>query len=237
MNRELLRYKFHKEGYCIIEDVFDEEELNTALSNSLESMAGEWWMNYYPDEENQSGWASMDEDGAYRDKISYVHKRSRTMGNTGESLLAYAFLRSRDETHVKYLQSLMRAKFKDIAYITDQTVEDFNGSFLSLYERGCFLSTHSDEFASPAPKLAFVLGLTPKWCSHWGGLTHIESKDYLASLAFFPPYNSLVLFRIPIWHMVSEVSECAPHGRLVMSGWLTAPSIPHNPNSFWYMPD
>ena len=132
---------------------------------------------------------------------------------------------------------IMEEVYDDIEYITGIKPSYINGSFISSYERGCFLAPHSDEFPPPAPCMAFVLGLTEKWSPHWGGLTHIAGKDPLASTAILPKYNSLVLFKIPTWHMVTEVAQCAPHNRVVYSGWISAESIPPSESSFWFLAD
>lgn len=235
-NREYLRDKFHRDGYCVIENIVDPHLLSASIPEIIA-----WWLDYYPsDTPEVVGSVVVDETFSYRSFIDYTHIRSRELGTNGTAL-AYAFLRTHDSDENPRtddpIRDLLRSQFEDISYITGQEVTGFYESFLSKYEQGCFLSTHSDEFESPSPNLAFVLGLTGGWCNHWGGLTIIEGKDPLAATALFPNFNSLVVFKIPVWHMVSEVNNAAPYSRLAFSGWFySAKGMPHLPQSFWNVP-
>jgi hypothetical protein len=236
MTRELLRDKFHRDGYCVIENCFNESMLEEVLQHTISNVGDDWWLSYFPGEDaEEPSWTEVDEEGKYREHIKFAQEAASHMG-THSNYLTYAFVRTKNEAYLHDLKRLIEAYFDDIEYITGIKCTGFNGVFLSSYEPGCFLAPHSDEFDPPAPPLSFVLGLTKKWAPHWGGLTHIEGKDPFASTAIFPKYNCLLLFKIPAWHMVTEVAQSAPHHRRVLSGWLQAAPIPHTPSSFWSFP-
>ena len=86
-------------------------------------------------------------------------------------------------------------------------------SFISVYERGDFLSTHTDKGKGD---VAFVLNLTKGWKPEYGGLFHSQ-RQYV-----IPTFNSLIIMTLEDGgqnHFVSEVSQRATHSRLAFSGW------------------
>jgi len=237
--RERLRETFHRNGYCIIENCFKEDHLNTAFSNTLEKVKDDWWLSIYPSphaNDSESAWIEVDTSGVYKQYLPHAHWAAAAMGEN-TNILTYAFLRTKNEKGVDELQHLLYSLFEDITYITSREPSFIDSCFLSAYEPGCFLATHSDEFNTPAPTLAFVLGLSKEWAAHWGGLTLVEGDEAATAIAIKPMYNCLTLFKIPIWHMVTEVAQCAPHKRFAFSGWLQTKPIPHPPSSFWHLPN
>lgn len=93
----------------------------------------------------------------------------------------------------------------------------------SLYDKGNFLSIHNDYDAASqktAGLAAHVLGLTKDWKKEWGGmLTFCDSWGKI-KIQRPPTFNTLVLFDIPTWHYVSEVSKHAEQPRYSIYGWL-----------------
>jgi Rps23 Pro-64 3,4-dihydroxylase Tpa1-like proline 4-hydroxylase len=63
-----------------------------------------------------------------------------------------------------------------------------------------------------------------EWRWEWGGLLHLFDKSPWDNgkviKVIKPSYNSLVLFKLPRWHHVSEVARSANAKRLAFSGWL-----------------
>jgi Rps23 Pro-64 3,4-dihydroxylase Tpa1-like proline 4-hydroxylase len=91
-------------------------------------------------------------------------------------------------------------------------------TFVSVYERGDFLSMHHDGKRG----VAFIFNLTKNWLPEYGGLLNVVQEDGTYK-AIVPEYNSLVLLtnlgETGTNHFVSEISAIAPRARLAISGW------------------
>ncbi len=103
-------------------------------------------------------------------------------------------------------------------------IEDFNriDGHATRYMPGHYLKEHVD--ASPYEKrhVAYVLSMTPAWQVDWGGLLHFfDSDTQQVSRTLVPDFNSLTLFKVPVAHCVSTVSNFATGPRLSVTGWLT----------------
>ena len=97
---------------------------------------------------------------------------------------------------------------------------DVNASF---YDKGNFLSSHNDYDAATkktAGLAAHVLGLTKGWKKEWGGMLTFCDNWGRIKLQRPPSFNTLALFKIPISHYVSEVSQSAEKPRYSVYGWL-----------------
>lgn len=91
------------------------------------------------------------------------------------------------------------------------------------YLPGDFLNLHHDVNSDPEHRdrrYAFVLGLTPDWRPDFGGHTIFwEAPGHPARL-FEPSHGSLLIFRVPTAHSVSQVSDFADRERVTIAGWL-----------------
>ena len=88
------------------------------------------------------------------------------------------------------------------------------------YAGGDFLMMH-DDTQKPERRVAFVFNLSKGWHPDWGGLTHFLEPDLSVADTYVPTYNSLVLFSVPVLHLVSYVMSFAPRPRYSVTGWLT----------------
>lgn len=95
---------------------------------------------------------------------------------------------------------------------------DIDECFWSLYEVGSYLNRHTDMSETGNRSIAFVYNLTPEWNPEWGGLFHLQKQNTYETVS--PIFNSLVLFKVPNNHFVSEISQRAERARLSFSGWL-----------------
>ncbi|WP_374515446.1 2OG-Fe(II) oxygenase family protein [Brevundimonas sp.] len=94
------------------------------------------------------------------------------------------------------------------------------------YEAGHYLTDHDDKKPEAGRLYAYVLNLTPRWRTDWGGLlTFIDDDGHVAE-AYTPAWNALNLFRVPQSHAVSFVAPFAGASRLSITGWVrsAAPS-------------
>ncbi len=89
------------------------------------------------------------------------------------------------------------------------------------YLSGHFLTLHDDIVEAEGREVAYVLNLTRAWRPEWGGLLHIaDAGQHDVVQTFTPEFNSMVLFRPPLWHFVSQVASYAQHPRYTLTGWM-----------------
>ena len=88
------------------------------------------------------------------------------------------------------------------------------------YAPGHFLTIHDDAKQAHNRRAAYVLGLTEKWRTEWGGLLMFHDPQGDVEEAWRPRFNSLTLFSVPQLHSVSAVIPSAPSARYSVSGWL-----------------
>ncbi len=89
----------------------------------------------------------------------------------------------------------------------------------TCYDKGCFLGNHRDDH-HPDNRVAFVYNLSRNWKIDWGGLLMIENTPGQQPLIVPPMTNSLSMFRIPVNHTVTSVSQAATEHRYSITGWL-----------------
>lgn len=87
------------------------------------------------------------------------------------------------------------------------------------YSKGHFLTEHDDEVDGKHRLAAYVLNLTPKWKSDWGGALIFPDNNQQAE-AWFPKFNVLNIFTVPQKHAVTVVSPFAPVHRYSLTGWF-----------------
>ena len=88
------------------------------------------------------------------------------------------------------------------------------------YEPGHYLTQHDDEKPEAGRLYAYVMNLTPRWRTDWGGLLTFIDRDGHVSEAYRPAWNALNLFRVPADHAVSGVAPFAGAARLSITGWI-----------------
>jgi SM-20-related protein len=90
----------------------------------------------------------------------------------------------------------------------------------TCYRPGHFLRLHTDKVDEEGRIAAYVINLTPRWNADFGGMLNFLGPNGAVSEVFFPWYNSLSLFRVPVWHFVSPVAPWADQPRLAITGWF-----------------
>jgi Rps23 Pro-64 3,4-dihydroxylase Tpa1-like proline 4-hydroxylase len=226
---------FAREGIINLEGFFDEEELTEALKEVLirASKKNGWQVNYVPklEDDEKINWKSTSlslEPSTNKETLNRMMYTWHTAGKY--DAMSYYFVRTHEEFVNLPLRELLMSRIDKICEITGIPANNFYSAFLSSYERGCFLTPHTDEFedADFKPEFAFVLNLTTVWKPQWGGLLHIFDEDKKKiEKTIIPAFNSFTLFKLPRWHFVSEVANCAPSRRLAFSGWFNF--IPKTP--------
>lgn len=88
------------------------------------------------------------------------------------------------------------------------------------YIPGSFLRKHNDMNTENTRRVAYVLNLTRDWQADWGGLLQFLGKDGLeVEEVYMPIFNSLTLFKTPMWHSVSYVVPTTVRPRYAITGW------------------
>ena len=88
------------------------------------------------------------------------------------------------------------------------------------YRPGHFLTRHQDEEKNEGRVFAYVINLTPRWDTDWGGLLQFQDDAGDVLDTFAPRWNSLSIFRVPQSHSVSLVTPWAGEDRLAITGWF-----------------
>lgn len=113
--------------------------------------------------------------------------------------------------------------FRDLMRrITGDDAIDYADGQATLYRAGDFLTRHDDRVEGKGRRAAYVLGFTPEWVTDWGSLLAFPDAEGHVAEAYRPAFNALSLFRVPMLHAVTQVSEFAPAGRYSITGWLRA---------------
>ena len=105
---------------------------------------------------------------------------------------------------------------KNISGITNIIKADAQAT---RYVSGCYLKRHNDMGTGDERQLAYVINLTKNWRADWGGLLQFLTEDGEVSDTFYPAFNSMTLFKVPMFHHVSYVAPYAAHGRYAITGW------------------
>jgi Rps23 Pro-64 3,4-dihydroxylase Tpa1-like proline 4-hydroxylase len=88
------------------------------------------------------------------------------------------------------------------------------------YRAGHFLTRHVDQHSSEGRLFAYVINLTPRWDTDWGGLLQFHDNTGQVIETLSPRWNSLSMFRVPQSHTVSLVAPWAGEDRLAITGWF-----------------
>lgn len=90
------------------------------------------------------------------------------------------------------------------------------------YLPGHFLTAHDDDVEGKQRLAAYVLGLTPRWRTEWGGLLMFHEANGDVTRALLPRFDCIHLFAVPRLHSVSPVAPFAGAARYSVTGWLRA---------------
>lgn len=89
------------------------------------------------------------------------------------------------------------------------------------YLPGHFLTLHDDEEIHEGREVTWILNLTRDWRPEWGGLLHLlDAEQCSITHSFIPAFNTMILFKPPRWHMVSQVANFARRPRYTLTGWM-----------------
>ena len=108
-----------------------------------------------------------------------------------------------------------------IKQLTNFNVSTIISTFASLYEKKCWLTTHTDQSYG---KIAFVYNLTKNWKEEYGGNFYLLHDNHTVRKKVIPTFNSLTIFDVSRQegrpHYVEKVNDNVEEKRLCFSGWL-----------------
>ncbi|MEH0196947.1 2OG-Fe(II) oxygenase family protein [Caulobacter sp. CCNWLY153] len=110
-----------------------------------------------------------------------------------------------------------------LGFVRDLTGDDrpeYCDCQATRYRPGHFLTEHDDHADGKNRLYAYVLNLTPRWRSDWGGLLLFLDGDGHVAEGYTPSFNALNIFRVPQKHAVSYVTPHAAGPRLSLTGWI-----------------
>jgi len=96
--------------------------------------------------------------------------------------------------------------------------------FLSRFMAGDYLASHDDGLTEGGGRrIAFVYSLTKHWLPHWGGHTvFLPQREGSLAETVLPTFNSLLLFSVPVPHLVTAVAGNCFQARYSFTGWFHA---------------
>jgi SM-20-related protein len=103
--------------------------------------------------------------------------------------------------------------------VTGNPAIAFADAQATRYRRGHFLSQHDDS-NEPGRVAAYVLNLTPRWRSDWGGALLFSDRPGHISGGYLPAFNALNILAVPQEHLVGFVSPFAGAARYSITGWF-----------------
>ncbi|HET7396766.1 MAG TPA: 2OG-Fe(II) oxygenase family protein [Gammaproteobacteria bacterium] len=137
-------------------------------------------------------------------------------------MMVTAYLEKRDphlilHRIVEYLNSEPFLDF--IKQVTGATTVIKADAQATRYIPGSFLRKHNDMNTQNTRKIAYVINFTKDWQADWGGLLQFLDTQGHVEETYFPVFNSLTLFEVPMWHIVSYVPPSTPIPRYAITGW------------------
>lgn len=167
--------------------------------------------------------------GMTADQRDSIHKKITALGSRGFQFCYSHYSVSdrnlepcRADAYVNTFRDFLNSEpfFEFVRKVTGKP-ELVNIEILAArYTGGDFLMMH-DDTQKAERRVAFVFNLSKDWHPDWGGLTHFLDQDLSVTETYVPTYNSLVLFSVPMLHLVSYVMPFAPRPRYSITGWLT----------------
>jgi SM-20-related protein len=151
----------------------------------------------------------------------HMHEQaSRGIGFCYSRLLATKDLDA--ENPVKALHTLLNTDEvkQNIATVTASEPFKFVSSQGTKYTKGQYLTRHNDFNSSEGRKVAYVVGLTPRWHPDWGGLLQFYHPDGRTRDSWEPRFNSISLFDVSHVHAVTFVTPFALENRYSVTGWF-----------------
>lgn len=103
--------------------------------------------------------------------------------------------------------------------ITGDTAGKEVSTWASRYDRHHHLSVHMDESPGQGRIAAHVLGLSKEWEKEWEGCFAFCNSKGKPVQKIPPKFNTLIMFKVPRLHLVTQVKPYAKDSRYSLFGW------------------
>jgi Rps23 Pro-64 3,4-dihydroxylase Tpa1-like proline 4-hydroxylase len=226
LEAEKLHTQFVREKRILIRNALSEE----VAENVLRSLDTEIpWQLAYMENGRPSVFSREQRAGMSDDQWAAIQKRITALGSRGFQFCYGHYSVSdrnlepcRQDAYVNRFRNFLESdRFFDFARTVTGMPEVCKIEILAArYTGGDFLMMH-DDTQKAERRAAFVFNLSKAWHPDWGGLTHFLEQDGSVTGTYVPTYNSLLIFAVPVRHLVSYVMPFAPRPRYSITGWLT----------------
>ncbi|MBK51490.1 MAG: hypothetical protein CMQ45_03790 [Gammaproteobacteria bacterium] len=227
LNVEELRQRYEKTGYVVIQDLLRDEVAQAAYEALKHRLP--WEFHYR--EMNTGKVGVINAADLERLTPREVKRLVPPMATLSDNDFSFAYCRftipsDADDcpegaqvlSHI--FQYFNSQEYLDLlAEITGDGSGQEVSTWCSRYDRNHHLSVHMDESQSQTRIAAHVLALSKDWKQEWGGNFAFCNADGEPEIVVPPSFNSLMLFKVPRLHLVTQVESFVGESRYSLFGW------------------
>jgi len=215
-----LKDQFQEQSYVRIENILEEKYVKDIAKSIFREI--KWDLCYL----SEDGPVSLSEAELSRlgpQQSAELNQKIMAMALKGFSYYYYRsdLMETTNNILNSFFQNLCGEEFLDFCReITGEaTINTLNGQ-LACFSPGCFLRKHTDKTDKEKRAAAYVFNFTPIWNNDWGGLLHMLNDEQEIIDTIEPFFNSIIIFKVPALHYVSQVANYAKGKRYTATGWL-----------------
>jgi len=112
--------------------------------------------------------------------------------------------------------------FGFVRYVTGALNASRSSAIATCYQPSCFHKQNNAEVPGERRMVGQIFGFSRHWQPHWGGLLHLMDDGGNIRDVVPPDFNTLVLYRVPTIHFISQMATYAPEHSYSIEGWLSA---------------
>ena len=227
LNAEELRQQYKKTGYVVIENLLRDEIAQAAYEALRHRLP--WEFHY---REVKTGRVGIIDAASLEGLTPREVKRLvPPMASLRDNDFSFAYCRftipsnADDSPEGAQVLSQIFQYFNSKEYLAllAEITGDASGqevsTWCSRYDRHHHLSVHMDESQSQTRIAAHVLALSKDWQQEWGGNFAFCNDDGQPEIIVPPSFNSLMLFKVPRLHLVTQVESFVGESRYSLFGW------------------
>ena len=155
-----------------------------------------------------------------KNNVDIVKRKQNAIETYNKGMFSYSKYEYDDNTYIvnKIKNKLLEKKILDIiTNLTGEKITKIMDIFISKYEKGDFLSKHTDNTLG---KYAFMIYLNKNWDSSCGGNLNIIKNDGSID-TIIPEYNKLILMNVykELRPHFIDINNCNKN-RYAITGWF-----------------
>lgn len=227
LNIEELKQQYRETGYVVIKNLLRDEVAQAAYQALMHRVP--WEFHYR--EMNTGRVGVVDPADLERLTPREVKRLIPQMATLKDNDFSFAYCRFTIPSRagdcpepVRILNDILRYFNSEeylglLAAITGDASGKEVSTWCSRYDRNHHLSVHMDESQSQTRIAAHVLALSKDWKQEWGGNFAFCNAEGNPEIIFPPSFNSLMLFKVPRLHLVTQVESFVGESRYSLFGW------------------